>query len=203
VTSNFGHLRALTCSPSGQVHPLPLLGTGLDSFAYNASRTATVAGWATATPNGPQHAVVWPNQGGPVDLGVLPGDGLSRFFGIGENGVAVGNSGNAAGSRFRAIYWPGHGPLEMLPPLGARTNSSNALYATSDDEVLGCTTPPTGYDVPTLWEHASRLAFVGVGFGCRGDSSRFRNPLAVAAVAGRHPNAAWRTPMRTKRRTVA
>jgi uncharacterized membrane protein len=159
-TARGAHLHAATWSRSGRLHELPLLGTGRDTYAYNSSRAGTVAGWATPTPHGPQHAAVWPDQGTPVDLGVLPGDYGSRFFGISEDDVAVGNSYNAAGTSFRAIYWAGQGPLETLPTYGAPTNSAIALYATPDDEVLGWITDRSGHDHPVIWEHASRLAHV-------------------------------------------
>lgn len=108
------------------LHDIGNLG-GEDTYAYDLNDAGQVAG-SSFLPGGSEHAFIWSQGGGMLDLGTLPGAGNSEAYALNNLGVVVGMSEGVPGTPPRAFRWSLVDGMENLgafnPGLGSRSSAS-------------------------------------------------------------------------------
>ena len=96
-----------------------IIGTfhGPDSVLSAVNDRGQAVGLSGVTSVNDWHALFW-EDGRMVDLGVLPGDNVSRALGINDRRQIVGTSGNLSTGRSRAVLWQ-DGQMILLSPADA------------------------------------------------------------------------------------
>ncbi len=93
---------------NGKVIKLADLGGTTNNTPMAINHFGEIAGFALpASQNGTNnfHAVIWPKEGGIIDLGVLPGDTISEVTGLNDQGQIVGTSYTAGFASSRAFLY--------------------------------------------------------------------------------------------------
>ncbi|CAM5352743.1 hypothetical protein SAVIM338S_01238 [Streptomyces avidinii] len=136
---------------------------GIDDSGRIAGYQALEAGDRNEVP------VLWKSPGGPpVYAPWAPGSTGGTFEAISPNtSVAVGLASDfhypspppPDAPVARAQYWPGHGPMRVLPGLAPAAFTA-AFAVTDDDRVGGAAQDARGQVRPVIWTCAAKQAFV-------------------------------------------
>ena len=126
---------ALLASAAGAVSPAaaqePIrIGTlgGVFSTLWAVNNKGAAVGWSDVTWTDSEHAILW-QDGQLIDPGALPGDTVSRAFGINDLGQVVGLSVNNDGlSRIvRPVLWQQGQAIELPGGEGCAATAINNL----------------------------------------------------------------------------
>lgn len=141
--------------PTGEITDLGTLG-GDFSFATDVSCDGSVVvGFSELADNVNEHAFLWTEVGGLLDLGTSNGSsGFSRAFGVSSDGsVVVGEEGDRPFSATRPFLWTAAGGFQDLASIG----SAYAITADGSVVVGQANYPGTAF----RWTQAGGLQDLG------------------------------------------
>ncbi len=128
--------------------------------AVGATGTCSVFGLVFPFPMQPLHAVLWEQDGAPIDLGSLGGNEKSLWGnfadGINNSGHVVGSSSLSDNVTIHAFFWSREtGRMQDLGPIKNKTKITNSLgLAINDsDDVVGSSLDFATQFVATIWKH--------------------------------------------------
>jgi probable HAF family extracellular repeat protein len=95
------------------------------SFLWAVNNRSQAVGWSELGGLDTEHAILW-RDGELIDLGLLPGDDVSRALGINDRGQIVGYSVDLEFFRSRAVLWQ-DGQVIDITPAGAGNCGAAAI----------------------------------------------------------------------------
>jgi probable HAF family extracellular repeat protein len=130
---------------------------GTNSYALAINDSGMVVGSSDTPGNAANHAFVWTQAGGMVDLGTLVGCRDSYAVAVNNNGMVVGSSSSTAGSH--AFAWTQGGGMVDLGTFGG--HSSQALAVNDNGMVVGVSYLPSGASHAFVWTQAGGMVDLG------------------------------------------
>lgn len=139
VVGSFASFLAVPVSSQSPVIDIGTLGLGSSALWAVNDRDEAV-GWSEITGPDTEHAILW-RDGELIDLGLLPGDTLSRANDINEHGQIVGISANINLARGHAVLWEKGQPIDLSVP----NESCSAAAINNRGDIVG------NCSVPMIW----------------------------------------------------
>lgn len=142
--AGFASARTLEPLTGGDMSSAVAINSGgvIVGLSGNAAQEIRAARWSVD--------LATDNVTAAVELSPLAGNGYSAAYGLNDNGVVVGESGDNADAAIVAVYWPsGSTAAVKLTPLAAGNSAAHGIN--SAGRVVGEATSAGGKTVPVTW----------------------------------------------------